>query len=743
MAEIEAHAIETIKCEYSRKIYSNEGNGFVIAKYTKLEDEEEFTATGFGLPENSSYEISFKGKWEDSKYGKQFRVENYDVVVPLTREGITAFLSSGLIAGVGPKMAEKIFAKFGIDTFDVLDKTPERLGEIPGIGKKKVAKIIVSYKETLAVKELVTFLGEYDVSINKATRIYKEFGKDSLGIIKKNPYKLCEIRGFGFKTVDKIARNLGYSPKEKLRIYGATKFVLDEAETGGHTCLPLQDLVNQAHELLNEAFDKEVVDKRECQDRIESFVKEARFSCVSGMLFKGNFNDAERNFAADVIRLLKAKNKCRVDFKKAIAEFEKVNEITLADTQKIAIETCLNSGISVITGGPGTGKTTIIKAVLYVYNKYIKGKDDEILLLAPTGRAAKRMMETSKMPASTIHSALSIAKTDDEEEMEAHADEELNAALVIVDEASMMDQLIAAMLLSKVKKSAKVILVGDVNQLPSVGAGNVLKEMISSGQIPTTVLSTIYRQEGDSTIVRNALSINEGDSRNLDFDETFKMFEVSDPSDAVDVACRLYAEIASEEGIDNVLLLSPRRTKVKSSVDELNKKLQNIINPKTTEADVVFKGPVNEYRVRDKVMQTKNVDGINNGDLGYIVKKEKFVEDGIVVDEFIIINFDGVMVRYSNTDMENVDLAYACTVHKSQGSECKNVIMMLLTGDHYMGLKRNLVYTGITRAKERVFIVGQKRALHMAVANNKEDKRHTLLGPRISTYSAKWDEKNK
>ncbi len=322
--------------------------------------------------------------------------------------------------------------------------------------------------------------------------------------------------------------------------------------------------------------------------------------------------------------------------------------------------------------------------------------------------------------------------------MEAH-EEELEATMVIIDEASMMDLTIAALLFSRINKGARVIFAGDVNQLPSVGAGNVLKEMISSGHIPTTVLSTIYRQEGDSTIVRNALSINQGDSRNLEFDESFKMFEVKSPEDAIDVACNLYSELTKEEGLDSVLLLSPRRSKVKTAVDALNKRLQDVINPG---ADVVFKGPVNEFRVKDKVMQTKNVEGINNGDIGYIRRKEKLEEDGEVVEEYIINDFDGTLVSYSKADMENVDLAYACTVHKSQGSECKNVIMLLLTGEHYISLKRNLVYTGITRAKERVFIVGQKRALHMAIANNTEDKRYTLLAARIRTYIKKWEANN-
>lgn len=670
----------------------------------------------------------------------QFRVETFDTKVPLTKEGIVSFLSSGLITGVGPKLAKKIFDKFGINTFEILDNTPERLSEIPGVGSKKIQKIVLSYKETLAVKALVTFLGEYDVSINKATKIYKEFGKDSLAIIKKNPYKLCEVRGFGFKTVDEIARALGHSPTEKLRLYGATKYALDEAELKGHTCLPIDEVRRQIHELLNGAFESEVVSSEICEERIKELIKETRFKCVNGMVFKANFNEAERNFAADIIRFLKNGISCTMDFEKALSEFEKSNAIKLSDTQKDAVKTCLSSGISIITGGPGTGKTTIIKAVLYIYNRYIKQKTDNVLLLAPTGRAAKRMSETSAMPASTIHSALSIAKGEDEDVMEAH-EEELDASLVIVDEASMMDMLIAALLLSRINKGARVVFVGDVEQLPSVGAGNVLKEMIASGEIPTTVLSTIYRQEGDSTIVRNALAIREGDSKNLDFDDTFKMYEVKSAEDAVDAACRLYADIVKDEGIDNVMLLSPRRTKVKTSVDALNKILQDFINPKHTDVDIVFKGAVHEYRIGDKVMQTKNVDGINNGDIGYIRRKEQLKEDGEVVGEAIIIQFEGSLASYSRADMENVDLAYACTVHKSQGSECKNVILLLLSGEHYVALKRNLFYTAITRARENVFVVGQKKAIHMAVANNTEDRRYTLLGPRIRTYLKKWEEK--
>ncbi len=717
---------------FNKIIYQNAENGYCIFKYSVHDDayykqckrtffdkEKVFTAVGYYLPTATSVEYDFEGEWvKTDKYGYNFEVTSYAPVVPTTELGLIAYLSSGLIKGVGEKTARLIVDTFGMDTLHIFENSPEQLLTIKGISQKKLNKIINSYNSSHAMRDIISFLAPYNISIHKIMQIYREFGNDSLKIVQANPYKLRCVEGFGFKTVDAIARHINMAPNDSRRIEAAVQYALEEKQRNGHLYLEEHVLFDVVDNTLNEGYEEPVAEKSEIRSVINAMVASSVVINDDGCFYlEASFN-AENNAAKQIDRLLSAKGKNFTVTEDDIKDVEQTLGITLAEQQKKAVVMCMKNNLSILTGGPGTGKTTTLNAVLYLYKKYSKGN---IVLMAPTGKAARRMEESTGIAASTIHSALNIYSDD----FNTVSTSTLKGAFIVVDEFSMVDMFLASRLFSMIRSGAKVLLVGDPDQLPSIGPGNVFRDLIGCGAIPVTVLDVIYRQTGNSPIIVNAAKINKGDTRIL-FNSDFGLISDDNDVSSAKLVLQAYKSALDIYGMDNVQILSPFRTKSEAGVNRLNEEIQKIINPASPKKKELQYGK-RVFRVGDRVMQIKNRNGISNGDIGY-VSKIVVDEDG---DSEMRVVFSGNRTElYEREDLELLDLAYATTVHKSQGSEYKVVILVLLKS-FYNLLKRNLLYTAVTRAKERVLIIGQREAIDICIRRNDIDKRNTKLGERV------------
>ena len=715
-------------CSFKRLIYPKtvqaaEADGYMIALYgvhDRLVDSAgnrvyEAKVVGYCLPVNSGLRFDLSGHWAKSKYGIQFEMENCREIIQPGKEGVVSYLSSGLIKGIGKKTAERIYDMFGDQTLEILDNRPDELVKIHGISQKKLERILNSYLASRGARDVVAVLAPHGVSPNRAVKIYKQFGKDALRIVREHPYRLCDMSGIGFITADGIARSMGLNPLSPERIAAGINYTLKEAEARGHLCLDDRTLVTECVGLLNTPG-----------LTIEMAVNQAYRLLNSGELVTYKNHTYRRAAAyaeqsvADSIRDRLSIGDVRVgaDLDAAIDAEQRKLGITLAREQRQAVKNALTSRLCIISGGPGTGKTLIQSVLLKIYNQTHKGAS--IVCCAPTGRAARRMEQCTGYPASTIHKALGLTAGDDDEYGEA---EPLDADLVLVDEISMMDIYLARHLLKSLPRRCQLVLIGDSEQLPSVGPGAVLSELINCGLIPVVKLDQVFRQDSGSRIAVNAKRVRHNDTQ-LDYGDDFMLYESNIFEQSADLIESLYIAEASRIGVDNLALLTPFRKKTETGVNALNERLRDKINPPAPDKPQMPFGR-RVFRQGDKVMQVKNKGGVNNGDIGYIT----VITGGD--DACVRVDFgDGRVVEYEPQELDLLELAYACTVHKAQGAEYRSVIINLQT-QHYIMLKRPLIYTAITRAKQRVIIVGDRRALSIAINNTEVEKRGTMLAERI------------
>lgn len=696
------------------------------------------TVTYRGMAPYMGENIALEGDWcEHARFGRQFKAETLRVVKPSTTDGIERFLASGAVKGIGRTMAARIVEHFGSRTLTVLESEPERLTEVAGIGRKKAESIAASYAELSEMRELMLFLEQHGVSANYAPKLQARYGSTALVRVQENPYALAgEVTGIGFRTADKIAMALGCSRSDKRRIEAGLVYALNMASAAGHTCVPEELLVQETVKLLQtepepvkELF-KELID----DDRL-------RTEEVGGLrlIYPEYLYQAETQTARRLLALRDAPGKIKsVDVEKIISQWEREAGIQLAQAQKEAIHASLKYGVFVLTGGPGTGKTTVVKGILTVLEK----AGCRILLAAPTGRAAKRLAESSGHLAQTVHRLLEYQPDGSGFNFGKNDSDPLDAEAIIIDEASMLDITLMHHLLKAVPGGCRLIFVGDVDQLPSVGPGSVLKDIIRSKKMPVVRLENVFRQAEVSPIVRNAHRINHGQMPEFAPHSDFEFVPFDNEYQAAEFVARLYGQVAAEHGLQYVQVLSPMH-KNPCGVQNLNKVLQQHLNPPAADkGELVLPGGA-VLREGDKVMQIRNnyEKEVFNGDIGRIIRIDggnvtvAYDDGGKPVftsfeDEYEYEGIGGNKTVYTSAEVDELQLAYAMSVHKSQGSEYPVVILLMVPG-HYIMLQRNLFYTAVTRARQKVVIVGSKKAVQTAVLNDKTRKRYSLLAERL------------
>ena len=721
--------METINGYIERITYYNKENGFAVAKLQEADKKGLTTIVGNLATINPGESLRLSGRWvHDKRFGEQFRVEMSEVVVPATMHGVQKYLGSGLIKGVGPVLAERIVTKYGLDTLAVIEKTPEKLSEVDGIGTKRVEMIARAWEEQKEIKEIMIFLHGHGVSPGYSAKIFKYYGKESIKVVKENPYRLAQdIYGVGFVIADRIAQKIGTDPNSSARVQAGLIYVLNELAEGGHVYYPEKELTQKAKEILKVEPELITLALTALCEKREIFIeKRSDGNHDPVMVYLARFYIAETGIAQRLKTLRESALLLRpIHPEKAIQWVEEKLGIGLAQKQKEAIALATSSKALVVTGGPGTGKTTLIMAILRIFQQ-LKLR---ICLAAPTGRAAKRMSEATGWEAKTIHRLLEYSpkrrafKRDELDPLEAD--------VVIIDEASMVDTLLMYHLLKAIPPRAHLIVVGDVDQLPSVGPGNVLKDIIHSGMLTVVLLTEIFRQAQESTIVLNAHRINQGEFpvlREMTKDERadFYFIEEEDPEKVLEKIVMLASKrIPDHFGfhpVRDIQVMTPMHRGV-IGVTRLNDELQKTLNPGRPGINCGNK----ILRVGDKVMQmTNNYDkDVFNGDIGWIAKIDE-------EDREVVIDFEGKLVTYDYADLDELALAYAISVHKSQGSEYPAVIVPMTT-QHYLLLQRNLLYTAITRAKKLVVLIGTKKALAIAIRNNKQQLRYTYLAHRLRT----------
>ncbi len=718
-------------------VFRNDDNGYTICKLRC--DKEVVTIVGTIPFINESQEYSVQGEWTvHPKFGKQFKIESIHEIIPTTTSGIEKYLASGVIEGIGKVTAKKIVEFFGEDTIKILDSNIEKLEEIPGIGKKRINTIMKSYLEQRVTKDIIIFFQSYGITVNMAMKIYKKFGVNCINIVKDNPYILTEyISGIGFRTADSIAKSLGIEKDSLFRIKSGVIYIINEFCTIGNTFIPMDRLRDKGMKLLeinSEKFDEGVYEliidgkiKVEVVDNIDA-------------VYNMSYLYLEMSVTRKIVELATTNyDKLSLNVNEKINDFESKANIKLANSQKEAIEGAFFNGIEVITGGPGTGKTTIINCIVSIFESL----GLKVFMAAPTGRAAKRMAEATGREAKTIHRLLEIGSYSEEEVDEIENETSaIECDVLIVDEASMVDISLMNALLKAMQVGTRLIIVGDVDQLPSVGPGNVLRDIIESDAVKVVRLNEIFRQGQESMIVQNAHLINEGkmpilNTKNSDFYlERAADSEVMLEKIIGLVKTRLPKFNVEWDSVRDIQVLSPMRKGI-MGIDNLNIQLQQVLNPKSKDKDEVeIKDMI--FRVGDKVMQIKNNytlkwsknnsseegKGVFNGDVGYITEVN---EDE---DKITVCFEDDKIVEYEESDLDEITLAYAVTIHKSQGSEFPVVIMPMFMGPPLL-MNRNLLYTGITRAKKLVVLVGNSKVVEFMKDNNRSFERYSGLKWRI------------
>lgn len=732
-----------IKGQITDIIYENETNGYMVAEFKTA--DEDTVITGYLPFINNGDSLKVAGKFvTHPDYGRQFKVETFEKIMPETLDALERYLAGGIITGVGPATAKKIIEKFGEETIHVLRFEPDKISTVKGINNAKAIKISEEFNEKWGLWEIVGFLEKFGISAANSKKVYEAFGKDAVAEIEANPYMLLDITyGVDFKKIDKMAIDLGITGNDEKRIESAIRYSLALASNNGNTCVEKQNLITYVHELLNvEPQDIEnCMINLKARDKIEiENVEDIEW------VYLKSFYVCEKNITEKLITLKYAKNIKKIkDFDKKFKQEEKNVDITLSVKQKEAIKAVNNNNVCVITGGPGTGKTTIIKFIIELY----KNEGKKVVLCAPTGRAAKRMSEATGEEATTIHRLLALGKMEETLGMERvdYQISPIDADIIIVDEMSMVDVFLMNYILKGLYIGTKLVLVGDINQLPSVGPGNVLKDIINSGTIETIELNEIFRQAAQSQIITNAHKVNNGESfLNIAKEElegkiqdffyinetsTVKMLE-----DVISLCSGRLKKYGNYDFFKDIQVLTPTK-KGKLGTKELNKELQNALNPQNAGSNAHTvpqkKHGDRTFLIGDRVMQVKNNydiywernhkengTGIFNGELGTVKK----IDD--ITKQMEILFDDEKTAWYEYGDLEQLEHSYSITIHKSQGSEF-DVVILCLPPAAPMLLTRNLLYTGITRAKKLLVVLGTKSVVEYMVQNTETKKRNTGL----------------
>ncbi|ABB39521.1 helicase, RecD/TraA family [Oleidesulfovibrio alaskensis G20] len=707
-----------------RVVFHNEENGYTVFRLKVQGNRDQVTVVGHMVEPQAGVALSLKGDWtENPRFGRQFQMSSFDQVLPATLEGIRHYLSSGLIKGVGEKMAGRIVETFGTGTFNVLDDEPERMLEVEGVGQKLMERIRDGWAEHRGIRDLIMFLQPHGVSTSYAVRIYRHYGQQALAVVRENPYRLAmDIRGIGFLTADAVAQKLGFARDCDLRAEAGLLYMLMRLTEDGHVYYPRDELVIQTSDkleisapMVDQAIDNLQLEERIVLDETDS----------GQAVYLSRYHRYESGISHYLRRILHSpKSVSGGDEDALVDEIVAGLDITLAEEQEQAVRTAARSKVMVLTGGPGTGKTTIINAIIKVF----AAMKARILLAAPTGRAAKRMSETSGRESKTIHRLLEYSPREDG--FSRNENNPLACSLLVVDEASMMDTMLMYHLLKAVPLGATVVFVGDVNQLPSVGPGNVLQDVIRSGVVDVVELVEVFRQAQESEIICNAHLINQGEIPSLESSKDrlsdFYFIRQEDPDRVADMVVDLVKNHIPRrfrlDSINDIQVLTPMH-KGTAGAANLNTRLQEALNPKT----LVIQRGERQFRLDDKVMQIRNnyEKDVFNGDIGRICRLDKEERE-------LTVRFDEERnVVYEFSELDELVPAYAISVHKSQGSEYPAVVMPVLT-QHYVLLQRNLLYTGVTRGKRLVVLVGSQRALAIAVKNNKMQKRFTYLAQRLA-----------
>lgn len=712
-----------IRCVVERITYQNPDNGYSVLKVKVKDYADLVTLVGNLLEVTVGSVLLVEGQWKvDRKYGQQFVAETWEETMPATLYGIEKYLGSGLVKGIGPVFAQRIVRQFGLETINVIEDDINQLFQIDGIGPKRVARIQESWERQKDIKNVMLFLQGNGVSTAFAAKIYKTYGKDSIDKVKENPYRLADdIWGIGFKTADSIAEKLGYGKEDPRRVRSGIIYTLGQLSDVGHVFSERDTLIKTASELLeaapevvNTVLDEMIVDDDlKCERNLKPDVE---------AIYLPPFYYAEVGVANGIRRLLDGPWKCEQDAQLDIDAISRTTGIIYDEVQKDAIRTAASSKVMVLTGGPGTGKTTTTQAII----ASLSGRDHAVLLAAPTGRAAKRMTEATGREAKTIHRLLEFKPP---EGYQRNADNPLDGDILIVDEASMVDILLMNALVKALPDSMRLILVGDIDQLPSVGAGNVLRDVIDSYSVPVVRLSRIFRQAQQSRIVMNAHRVNRGEFPDISNGRGSDFFFINcddqeqAASQIVDLVKNRLPRAFGERP-RNVQVLTPMQRGIVGA-GNLNQLLQAALNP--SEEGIHRSGFF--FKLYDKVMQIRNNydKEVFNGDIGHVCAVN-------AEDRTLTISFDGRKIEYDHTELDEITLAYATTIHKAQGSEFPVVVIPIMM-THYVMLQRNLIYTGITRAKRICVIIGSTKALGIAVRNFTVSKRNTGLRERLQSSS--------
>jgi exodeoxyribonuclease V alpha subunit len=716
----------TLEGTIERVVFSGGDGQFTVARF-KVEGAPLVTVVGSLLGVPAGARLRVRGHFETSpRFGEQFRVTSYTEIAPETIEGIRRYLGSGLIKGIGPEFAGRIVARFGIRTLEILDAEPHRIAEVSGIGPVRAQSIMRTWAEQREIRKVMVFLQGYGVSPAFAARIYKRYGGSAIARVRENPYRLAfDVWGIGFLSADRLAAALGIGRDSEVRVEAGVRHALDEAASAGHVFVPRDRLAAHAAALLevDEALAHAAIDRLGRAGDVALEPTEEGEAVFEAGLYR-----AERAVAAELLRLLEGpRANLAIDTERALAWYEQASGITLAKQQAEAIRRAISEPVVVVTGGPGVGKTTIVRGIVNILAK----KGLTIALAAPTGRAAKRLCEATGQPAATLHRLLEWRPH--EGVFGRTAGKPLESDLLVVDEASMIDVRLAADLFGALAGGTRLVLVGDVDQLPSVGPGNVLADIIASGAVPTVRLTEIFRQAAESLIVTNAHRIHDGLLPDLGAPPAegavadkrdFFFLEEDDPARAAALVRDLVATRLPRRyglGGQDIQVLAPMH-RGELGAGNLNALLQAAL---TTGADEIKRG-ARIFRVGDRVMQMRNDydKDVFNGDVGQVARLDAEAGE-------LVVRFDDREVIYETDDLDELGLAYAATVHKSQGSEYPAVVVPVHT-QHFVMLQRNLLYTAVTRGKRLVVLVGSRKALGLAVRNGDVAARGSRLRHRLA-----------
>lgn len=732
---------EELEGSVERITYYNPENGYGVLRLRPIRpplagvDREGLVTIVGSMPElNPGEELFVEGHWnKHPRHGLQFEIKQLERKLPITNEGIQRYLGSGLIKGIGPRLAERLVEFFGDQTLDIIENHPQRLLEVPDIGPKRSKQIADAWSDQMQVKNIMLFLHAHKVSTNLALKIYKQYGDEALEVVNANPYRLAnDIHGVGFKIADKIAQDLGLAHDHPARISAGVLFVLEEATSNGHVYFPEESLIERSADLLQ--IDSGLIPDALLRLQTEGQIAVEQASNVVGDT--DTIDPKQHDLPLNAV-YLKPYHFAEIETAKRIFNLSNVILTRLSDIppaftiyteeltaqQMKAVQTTLTHPVSVLTGGPGTGKTTTLKALISI----LDSADKKFALASPTGRAAKRLSQAVGKPASTVHRLLGYSPRDGYKHNDSRP---LNVDIVVVDEASMLDLTLMHHLMKAIPEGAHLLLVGDVDQIPSVGAGDVLRDIIASDIAPITRLDTIFRQAADSLIIANAHRINQGDMPIFPKDgKDFFFF----PSESPESTAQWILDVTSEriprkfnlDARDDIQVLSPMY-RGPSGVDALNTTLQAELNPpRRSRNERTLFGRL--LREDDKVMQTQNNydKDVFNGDIGRIVEISEH-------DHTMTVAFDDRRVDYDWSEVDQLVLAYAISVHKSQGAEFPAVVVPVIT-QHYLMLQRNLLYTAISRAQKLCVLVGTKKAIGIAVKNDKVAHRHSALAARLVT----------